>query len=116
MQFIGQSWMMQVDGVPNKSSHTFTPDDVKGFNKNASHGDLLWFFTSGKLNAVASYESVSDDGVVTYNKFYDVSESNFHPSLPIYSTTISAYHEYGIVWLWYPNVEYVYISRYSKPV
>jgi hypothetical protein len=114
MQYFGQNWFMQVVGVPDKSSHTFTPDEVKGFSKQVSPGDLLWFFTSGKLNAVASYESVTDDGHVTYNKFYDVSEGNFAPSLPIPPATISAYHDYGIVWHWGPNVEYVYICRYGK--
>ena len=113
MQHYGKNWFMQVVGVPDKSSHTFTLDDVKEFNKQVSRGDLLWFFTNGKLNAVASYES-HNDGLVNYNKFYDVSMGNFAPSLPIPSATITDYYDIGIVWHWGPNVEYVYICRYGK--
>lgn len=110
---IGANWMIRIDDncVPDISSHR--PDDMGSLRANGSVGDLLWFINKGRIVAVATFASATPTEV-SYNKFYDLSDCNFHPAIPILNETVSWYYE-AKTWSWGAYVEYVYICRYRTP-
>ena len=110
---IGQNWMIRMDDncAPNKSSHS-PACDMRGLMSNGSVGDLLWFICKGRIVAVATFASATSDKV-SYNTFYDLSDCDFHPAIPILNETVSSYYEQK-TWQWGAYVEYVYICRYRK--
>ena len=92
---IGANWMIRMDDncVPNKSSHS-PACDMRGLMSNGSVGDLLWFITKnkGRIVAVATFASAPPTEV-SYTKFYDLSDCDFHPAIPTLNETVSSYYE-----------------------
>jgi len=107
---IGNNWIILATCVPNKSTHS--PDDMGLLRANGSVGDLIWFFKEGKMLAVATFVSATVDKV-SYDKFYDLSDCELTPTIPILHTTVTSYYEEK-TWQWGAYVEYVYICRYRK--
>ena len=97
---IGANWIIQVNEVPNKSSH-----DMGGELRSGSPGDLVWFIKEGKMLAVATFTGVNN-GEVLYDTFYDLTDCDLHPAIPILHTTVTSYYEEK-VWAWGAYVEYV---------
>ena len=107
---IGKNWIILATDIPDKSTHS--PDDMGELRHNGTVGDLIWFIKEGRMLAVATFVSATADQV-SYNKFYDLTDCELTPTIPILTTTVTSYYEVNN-WQWGAYVEYVYICRYRK--
>ena len=107
---IGKNWIILATDIPDKSTHS--PDDMSELRHNGTVGDLIWFIKEGRMLAVATFVSATADQV-SYDKFYDLTDCELTPTIPILTTTVTSYYEVTN-WQWGAYVEYVYICRYRK--